>query len=77
MPSYKTFLAGNHDTIKMWLENVSEPLQDRMNFSLRFLRWIISICLLYLFVYVLIDPEGSYYQQECDKRYVPILSHWS
>ena len=68
VPSFSTFLNGNHDTIKMWLENVAEPPSQRMNFSLRFLRWIISICFLYLFVYVIIDPQGSYYQEECDKR---------
>lgn len=24
VPSFSTFLLGNHDSIKMWLENVSE-----------------------------------------------------
>lgn len=68
VPSFSTFLLGNHDSIKMWLENVAEAPSERMSFSLRFLRWLISICLLYLFIYALISPEGGYYQEECEKR---------
>lgn len=68
VPTFKTFMRSNHDTIKMWLENTSQPLDIRQSFSLRVLQMLISICILFLFVHVLIQPEGSYYKQECDKR---------
>lgn len=68
VPTFWTFLRSNHDTINMWLENTSEPLSLRVHFSLRVLRWITSLSILFLFVYALIGPQGSYYQKECKKR---------
>ena len=68
VPTFKTFLRENHDTVKMWLENTTEPEERRISFSLRVLRWLVSFCFLFLFVYALIDPQGGYYIQECDKR---------
>ena len=52
----------------MWLENTSQPVELRQSFSLRLLQWLISVCILFLFVYALIEPAGSYYQEECEKR---------
>ena len=37
VPSYKTFIRSKQDTIKMWLENTSQPVELRQSFSLRFL----------------------------------------
>lgn len=68
VPTYWTFLRSNHDTIKMWLENTTEPLNVRLGFSLRVIRWLVSFCLLFLILHVLINPQGSYYQKQCDKR---------
>ena len=68
VPTYWTFLRTNQDTIKMWLENTTVPVQDRIGFSLRVIRWIVSTCILFLFIYALIDPQGSYFESECNKR---------
>ena len=68
VPGFWTFVRSNHDSIKMWLENTSEPTNIRLGFSLRVLRWLISVCILFLFVFALIDPDGGYFEQECDKR---------
>ena len=68
VPSYWTFMRSNQDLIKMWLENTTIPVADRIGFSLRLIRWIVSICILFLFVDALIAPEGSYFESECNKR---------
>ena len=68
VPTFWTFVRTNHDSVKMWLENTSEPVGLRLSFSLRLLHWLISICILFLFVYALIDPDGGYFEKECDKR---------
>ena len=52
----------------MWLENTTEPLSLRINFFLRVIRWLTSFCILFLFVYAVIGPQGPYYKQECSKR---------
>ena len=52
----------------MWLENTPEPLVKRVPFALRIFRWLVSFCILFLFVHALIAPEGKYYAKECNKR---------
>ena len=68
VPTFWTFLRTNHDSIKMWLENTAEPLHLRIHFALRVIRWITSACILFLFVYAMIGPQGEYYMKECEKR---------
>ena len=68
VPSLWTFLRSNQETIKMWLENITEPIDLRIHFSLRVIRWLTSLCILFLFVYAMIAPQGRYYADECEKR---------
>ena len=68
VPSFWTFLRSNHDLIRMWLENTSEPLSERLNFTLRVMKWITSVCILFLFVCFMINPQGDYYTEQCFKR---------
>lgn len=68
VPSLGTFILTNHDSIKFWLENTSEPVPDRLGFSLRLLRWLISVCILFLIIYSLIAPQGEFFEAECNKR---------
>lgn len=39
-----------------------------MIFPLRILRFLATSFLLFIMVYVIIDPQDSYYQDECEKR---------
>ena len=68
VPTFWTFIVSNHDTMKMWVENTAEPVENRLGFSLRLLRWVITTCILFLFVHVMINPNGEYYEKECEKR---------
>ena len=68
VPSFWTFLVTNHETLKMWLENTSEKVELRIHFALRVIRWLTSLCILFLFVFAMISPQGSYYAEQCDKR---------
>ena len=68
VPTYWTFLRSNQDSVKMWLENTTVPVSDRVGFSLRVIRWFVSTCILFLLIFSLIGPEGSYFEKECDKR---------
>ena len=56
VPSFSTFLKENHDLLKLWCEEVSEPLEDRIIFPLRILRFATYFFLLFLIVVALIDP---------------------
>lgn len=68
VPTYWTFLRSNHESVKMWLENTTELVEMRIHFALRVMRWLVSLCILFLFVYAMINPQGSYYKEECSKR---------
>ena len=35
VPTWKTFIRSNHDSIKMWLENTTEIVAWRVHFGLR------------------------------------------
>lgn len=59
MPKLKTFLIQNHDLLKLWFEDQLEPFEDRMIFPLRILRFLATTFLLFIFVYVIIDPQDS------------------
>jgi hypothetical protein len=45
----------------MWFENVYEAPNVRLSYGLRLMKWVIQLCILFLFLYVLIAPEGSFY----------------
>ncbi len=68
VPSFWTFLRENHDILKLWCEEVTEPLEDRTIFPLRILRFTCYIFLLFLLVVGLIHPRDKYYKEECTKR---------
>ena len=68
VPKFGPFLRQNHDLLKFWYEEETEPLEDRTNFLLRFLRFSCYLLLLFLFVNVIINPKDSYYHSECGKR---------
>ena len=68
MPSWWTFLKENHDLLKLWCEEVHEPMEDRTIFSLRCLPFATYFFLLFLIVTALIEPKDKYYAQECYKR---------
>ena len=68
VPTFGTFLRANHDTVHMWLENTTEPMEVRLSFTLRLIQWITSVCILFLFVHALIAPEGLYFEEQCEKR---------
>lgn len=56
MPKLKTFLIQNHDLLKLWFEDQLEPLEERVFFPLRILRFIAQVSILFIFVYAIIDP---------------------
>jgi len=56
VPTFSTFLRENHDLLKMWCEEVHEPLEDRTNFILRILRFACYFFLMFLIVVALINP---------------------
>jgi hypothetical protein len=39
VPTFSTFLKQNHDILKLWCEETHEPVEDRINFLLRILRF--------------------------------------
>jgi len=39
-----------------------------VNFMLRCFRFGVYALLIFIFVYVLVDPKDEYYANECDKR---------
>lgn len=68
VPSYKNFMRSNHSILKLWYEDVSEPIVDRMLFSLRCMRFLATTCILFIFTYLIIQPNDMYYQSQCHRR---------
>lgn len=68
VPSFSTFLKQNHDILKLWCEEVHEPVEDRIIFPLRILRFTNYFFLLFLIIVALIGPQDKYYNDECYKR---------
>jgi Ni,Fe-hydrogenase maturation factor len=68
VPKLGTFYIQNHDLLKLWFEDQLETHQDRMFFPLRILRFLTQTCILFIFVYVIIGPQDTYFQEECKKR---------
>jgi hypothetical protein len=56
VPKYKTFIMQNHDLLKMWFEDMAEPIQDRCVFGIRFIRWLASLAILFIMTYTVIAP---------------------
>jgi hypothetical protein len=58
----------NHDLLKMWFEDMAEPIPDRCIFGIRFIRWLASLSILYIMTYLIIDPQDNYFDEQCHKR---------
>lgn len=56
VPTVKTFMKQNHDILKLWCEEILEPMDERTNFTLRILRFATYIFLLFLIVIALVAP---------------------
>lgn len=68
VPKLKTFLIQNHDLLKLWFEDQLESFEDRMIFPIRILRFVATTCILFIFVYLMIDPQDTFFAAECEKR---------
>ena len=68
VPKYWTYLKENQDALKMWFEDMADDPKERIPFSLRVIQYFISVCILYVFVYAFINPQGEYYQENCQRR---------
>lgn len=68
VPTWWTFLKQNHDLLKLWCEEEQEAYEDRTNFLLRSIRFINYLLLLFLIICALINPQESFYAEECLKR---------
>ena len=68
MPTFSTFLKQNHDILKLWIEETHEPVEDRINFLLRILRFAFYFFLLFILVVAMVDPKDKFYSDECGKR---------
>lgn len=74
-PKFFTFLKENHDLLKLWFEDMHEPLEQRISFVLRFLRFVTTFFILFIATFALIHPQDEYYNNECSKRYAPYLAY--
>ena len=68
VPTFSTFLKQNHDLLKLWCEETHEPVEDRINFLLRILRFGCYFFLLFILVVAMVDPKDKFYSDECEKR---------
>lgn len=68
VPKFKNFMKQNHDLLKLWYEDTQEQLEERIGFLLRCLRFLTGFLILFLAVYLIIDPRDNYYNEECNKR---------
>ena len=61
VPTFKTFIKQNHDILKLWCEEIQEPMDERVNFTLRIFRFATYCFLLFLIVILLVAPQDLYY----------------
>ena len=62
VPKFKTFLRNNQDLLKLWYEDTTTRVEERMAFPMRVIRFLTSTAILFVFVYAIVNPQGSYYQ---------------
>jgi hypothetical protein len=68
VPRFRTFFYQNQDLLKLWYEDESEPVEDRVSFSMRCLKYIAHLCILCIILFALISPEDAEFHKECYKR---------
>jgi hypothetical protein len=68
VPSYRNFMEENQDSLKLWFEEMREVPDERSSFLVRLIKFLTHIAILFIMLYVLINPKDSYYQKECAKR---------
>ena len=61
VPKFNTFLRNNQDLLKLWYEDVNCPLEERIPFPMRVIRFLCSFAILFVWVYAFVNPQGSYY----------------
>lgn len=57
VPKMKTFFYQNQDLLRLWYEDENEPMEDRISFGLRCLKYLGHLCILFSTVFAFINSE--------------------
>jgi len=68
VPTFKTFIFQNQDMLKLWYEDVHEPLEDRISFAMRCLKYLAHICILFIILVAFLNSDDQYYDEVCSRR---------
>lgn len=68
VPKFKTFVYQNQDLLKLWYEDESEPLEDRISFAMRCLKYGAQICMQMTILYAFINSRDLFYHKICNQR---------
>lgn len=55
VPRFKTFFYQNQDLLVLWYEDQNEPVEDRIPFSMRCLKYVAHMCILFAIMVALIN----------------------
>ena len=68
VPKFKTFFYQNQDLLKLWYEDMEQPLEDRVNFYMRSLKYIAHLSILFIILIALNDSQDEEFRGVCDRR---------
>ena len=68
VPKFKVFLFQNQDLLKLWYEDESEPMEDRISFAMRFLKYSVELFMQLVILFVLLNSKDEEFQKVCSKR---------
>lgn len=69
VPKFNSFFFQNQDILKLWYEDQSEPLEDRVGFAMRVFKYSVQIFIQLAILVWLIGSEDSEFFKVCDKRH--------
>lgn len=68
VPRFKTFFYQNQEILRLWYEDENEPLEDRIPFYARSLKYIGHLCILFIILMALINAQDDVYNNICNNR---------
>ena len=68
VPGFNTFFYQNQDLLKLWYEDETEPLEDRISFGMRALKFFAHLCIQLVILYSFCEAEDKYFQDTCSRR---------
>ena len=68
VPKFKTFFFQNQELLNLWYEDETEPLEERIHFAMRCLKYVAHLFILFVLIIAIIDARDLEHYKHCDQR---------